>query len=440
MLRVDGLQASYGRSQVLFDIRLAVSEGEVVTLLGRNGMGKTTTVRSIMGLMSPRSGVIEFNAKSVAGWAPEAIARLGVGLVPEGRQIFSRLTVEENLLATAANRIGRATPWTLTEVYGLFPRFKERQKQMGRTLSGGEQQMLAIGRALMTNPLLLILDEATEGLAPVIRGEIWTCISLPEVARPIDPHDRQEFASPQTSRRPALRDRKGPYDVVRHDAPNWNATPAGCNDMSDSEFIEIEVNGRSTAATPETALREALSSLGQALAAHGGAPFHMTSMTWLAPDVAAFDPKQHALDLCYREVLAASGRRSIVSNRQGSEFVVQARALTSRVAIPAARVCMATHFQILRANTVLVVRFRAWMRCLRSGRGMARRSEPAAPVSISHTARALSKSSIYFGRQARAPRRRSGFSFMVDTGKPPTRISTRSSPLACCGLAMPSQP
>jgi branched-chain amino acid transport system ATP-binding protein len=178
VLRVDGLQASYGRSQVLFDIRLAVSEGEVVTLLGRNGMGKTTTVRSIMGLLAPRGGEIEFNAKSVVGWAPETIARLGIGLVPEGRQIFSRLTVEENLLATAANRMGRATPWTLAEVYGLFPRLKERQKQMGRTLSGGEQQMLAIGRALMTNPLLLILDEATEGLAPVIRGEIWNCISL----------------------------------------------------------------------------------------------------------------------------------------------------------------------------------------------------------------------------------------------------------------------
>jgi branched-chain amino acid transport system ATP-binding protein len=178
VLRVDGLQASYGRSQVLFDIRLAVSEGEVVTLLGRNGMGKTTTIRSIMGLISPRAGEIEFNAISVVGRAPEKIARLGVGLVPEGRQIFPRLTVEENLIATAANRLGRSAPWTLTEVYGLFSRLKERRKQMGRTLSGGEQQMLAIGRALMTNPLLLILDEATEGLAPVIRGEIWTCISL----------------------------------------------------------------------------------------------------------------------------------------------------------------------------------------------------------------------------------------------------------------------
>jgi branched-chain amino acid transport system ATP-binding protein len=178
VLRVDGLQASYGRSQVLFDIRLAVSEGEVVTLLGRNGMGKTTTIRSIMGLMSPHAGEIEFNAISVVGRAPETIARLGVGLVPEGRQIFPRLTVEENLIATAANRLGRSAPWTLTEVYGLFSRLKERRKQMGRTLSGGEQQMLAIGRALMTNPLLLILDEATEGLAPVIRGEIWTCISL----------------------------------------------------------------------------------------------------------------------------------------------------------------------------------------------------------------------------------------------------------------------
>ena len=178
MLRIDGLQASYGRSQVLFDVRLEVGEGEVVTLLGRNGMGKTTTIRSIMGLITPRGGEIEFNATSVAGWPPESIARLGVGLVPEGRQIFPRLTVEENLIATAANRLGRVAPWTLAEVYELFPRLKERRRQLGRTLSGGEQQMLAIGRALMTNPLLLILDEATEGLAPVIRGEIWTCISL----------------------------------------------------------------------------------------------------------------------------------------------------------------------------------------------------------------------------------------------------------------------
>jgi branched-chain amino acid transport system ATP-binding protein len=178
VLRVEGLEAAYGRSQILFDIRLSVGEGEVVTLLGRNGMGKTTTVRSIMGLLAPRAGEIEFNSKPVRGWTPEAVARLGVGLVPEGRQIFSRLTVEENLVATAANRTNRSTPWTLTEVFELFPRLKERRKQMGRTLSGGEQQMLAIGRALMTNPLLLILDEATEGLAPVIRGEIWTCISL----------------------------------------------------------------------------------------------------------------------------------------------------------------------------------------------------------------------------------------------------------------------
>jgi branched-chain amino acid transport system ATP-binding protein len=178
VLRVEGLEASYGRSQILFDIRLAVGEGEVVTLLGRNGMGKTTTIRSIMGLLAPRAGEIEFNAKSVRGWTPEAVARLGVGLVPEGRQIFTRLTVEENLVATAANRANRSTPWTLTEVFDLFPRLKERRKQMGRTLSGGEQQMLAIGRALMTNPLLLVLDEATEGLAPVIRGEIWACISL----------------------------------------------------------------------------------------------------------------------------------------------------------------------------------------------------------------------------------------------------------------------
>jgi len=178
VLRVEGLQAGYGRSQILFDIRLAVGDGEVVTLLGRNGMGKTTTIRSIMGLLPPRAGEIEFSDTRVTGWTPEAVARLGVGLVPEGRQIFSRLTVEENLVATAANRLNRTAPWALPEVFSLFPRLKERRKQMGRTLSGGEQQMLAIGRALMTNPRLLILDEATEGLAPVIRGEIWACISL----------------------------------------------------------------------------------------------------------------------------------------------------------------------------------------------------------------------------------------------------------------------
>jgi branched-chain amino acid transport system ATP-binding protein len=178
VLRVEGLQASYGRGQVLSDVRLTIGKGQLVTLLGRNGMGKTTTIRSIMGLITRRSGTIEFDDRPIDGWTPEAIARLGVGLVPEGRQIFSTLTVEENLIATAANRLRRENAWTLNEVYQLFPRLQERRKQMGRTLSGGEQQMLAIGRALMTNPLLVIFDEATEGLAPVIRDEIWKSISL----------------------------------------------------------------------------------------------------------------------------------------------------------------------------------------------------------------------------------------------------------------------
>ena len=178
MLRVEGLQASYGRGQVLFDIRLDVGRGELVTLLGRNGMGKTTTIRSIMGLVPRRWGTIEFDGKPIGDCVPETVARRGVGLVPEGRQIFPTLTVEENLIATAANRLARAEKWTLNEIYRLFPRLAERRTQFGRTLSGGEQQMLAIGRALMTNPLLLIFDEATEGLAPVIRGEIWSCISL----------------------------------------------------------------------------------------------------------------------------------------------------------------------------------------------------------------------------------------------------------------------
>jgi branched-chain amino acid transport system ATP-binding protein len=178
VLRVEGLQASYGRAQVLFDVRLDVAQGELITLLGRNGMGKTSTVRAIMGLLPPRAGSVAFDDKAIGGRTPEAIARCGIGLVPEGRQIFPTLTVEENLIATAANRLGKSDAWTLSEIYRLFPRLQERRRQLGGTLSGGEQQMLAISRALMTNPRLLILDEATEGLAPAIRGEIWQCISL----------------------------------------------------------------------------------------------------------------------------------------------------------------------------------------------------------------------------------------------------------------------
>ncbi len=173
MLNISGLQAAYGRSQVLFDVDLAVGEGEVVTLLGRNGMGKTTTVRSVMGLLKPRGGNIRFRGEEVTGATPESIARRGIGLVPEGRQIFPTLTVRENLVATAANRLNATDPWTLDRVCDLFPRLRERDRQVAGTLSGGEQQMLAIGRALMTNPRLLILDEATEGLAPVVRDEIW---------------------------------------------------------------------------------------------------------------------------------------------------------------------------------------------------------------------------------------------------------------------------
>lgn len=177
MLEVRGLTAGYGASTALFDVSLALGEGEVATLLGRNGMGKTTTIRAILGLTPPRGGEIRFRGESLAGLPPEAIARRGIGLVPEGRQVFPTLSVRENLVATAANRAGHAQPWTLERVYGLFPRLGERAGQSARTLSGGEQQMLAIGRALMTNPHLLILDEATEGLAPVIRAEIWATLA-----------------------------------------------------------------------------------------------------------------------------------------------------------------------------------------------------------------------------------------------------------------------
>ena len=176
MLRVHELTAFYGASQALFGVELSVDAGEVVTLMGRNGMGKTTTVNAIMGLLPDRTGVVEFEGHRVDHLPSFRIARLGLGLVPEGRQLFPNLSVRENLLASAANRTSRGNPWTLTRAFEFFPRLGERQRNMGNQLSGGEQQMLAIGRALMTNPKLLILDEATEGLAPLIRHEIWSCL------------------------------------------------------------------------------------------------------------------------------------------------------------------------------------------------------------------------------------------------------------------------
>ena len=176
MLKVDAIESSYGTSQVLFGMTLEVKAGEVVTLMGRNGMGKTTTIRSIIGLMKPQKGTILFEGQKISGLPSHQIAKGGIGLVPEGRQIFPNLTVRENLIATAHNRLGNKDPWVLDKVLTRFPSLKARISGMGNELSGGEQQMLAIGRALMTNPKLLILDEATEGLAPQIRAEIWRCL------------------------------------------------------------------------------------------------------------------------------------------------------------------------------------------------------------------------------------------------------------------------
>ncbi|MCQ8782100.1 ABC transporter ATP-binding protein [Mangrovibrevibacter kandeliae] len=177
MLTVDALESAYGDSRILFGIDLTVRAGEVVTLLGRNGMGKTTTVKSIFGLLKPRAGRVAVDGEDVTGKPPHVIAKRGLGLVPEGRHIFPTLSVEENLLATHRSDRGGPAKWTLQSVYGLFPRLRERRRNMGNQLSGGEQQMLAIGRALMTNPRLVVLDEATEGLAPLIREEIWTCLT-----------------------------------------------------------------------------------------------------------------------------------------------------------------------------------------------------------------------------------------------------------------------
>ena len=176
MLEVEGLETAYGLSQVLFGVSFRVESGQVATLLGRNGMGKTTTLHTLMGIVPARAGTISWNGRSIHGLPSYRVAQAGLGLVPEGRQVFPNLTVRENLVATAANRAGRGEPWTVDRVYALFPRLAERRGAFGNQLSGGEQQMLAIGRALMTNPKLLILDEATEGLAPLIRVEIYRSI------------------------------------------------------------------------------------------------------------------------------------------------------------------------------------------------------------------------------------------------------------------------
>jgi len=177
LLEIRNLEAGYGASQVLFGMTLSIAAGEVATLLGRNGMGKTTTVKAVLGMVKPRAGAIRFRGERIDGLPPDRIARMGIALVPEGRQIFPNLSVEENLKAFAANRRSAANAWTLERVYDLFPRLLQRRGNMGGQLSGGEQQMLAIGRALMTHPELLILDEATEGLAPLVREEIWRCLA-----------------------------------------------------------------------------------------------------------------------------------------------------------------------------------------------------------------------------------------------------------------------
>jgi len=177
LLRLQGLSAGYGSSQVLFGIDLQIEQGTMATLLGRNGMGKTTTLRALFGLLPLRAGSVHFDGVRIDGRRTDEIARLGIALVPEGRQVFPNLTVRENLVAFAANRAGASTPWTLPRVFDLFPALRGRAHHLGSELSGGEQQMLAIGRALMTNPRLLILDEATEGLAPLVREDIWRCLA-----------------------------------------------------------------------------------------------------------------------------------------------------------------------------------------------------------------------------------------------------------------------
>ncbi|MDB5818708.1 MAG: transporter ATP-binding protein [Rhizobacter sp.] len=176
LLEVEALETAYGRSQVLFGLDFGVDRGEVVGLMGRNGMGKTTTIRSIMGLVPPIGGRVRFDGEEYQRQPAFRVARAGVALVPEGRQVFRQLSVREHLQVARADRRHADAPWTLERVFGLFPRLAERASHLGGQLSGGEQQMLAIGRALMTNPQLILFDEATEGLAPLVRQEIWAAV------------------------------------------------------------------------------------------------------------------------------------------------------------------------------------------------------------------------------------------------------------------------
>lgn len=176
LITLEQICAGYGEARVLFDLSLEIDEGEMVTLMGRNGMGKTTTIRTMFGLLAPTSGRVLIRGQDMSDAPPHERARQGLGLVPEGRQIFPRLSVDENLIATASTVRGKK--WTLERVFTLFSRLRERRNNLGDALSGGEQQMLAIGRALMTNPDLLVLDEATEGLAPVLREEIWSALTV----------------------------------------------------------------------------------------------------------------------------------------------------------------------------------------------------------------------------------------------------------------------
>ena len=205
-------------------MELGIDAGEVVTLMGRNGMGKTTTVSAIMGLLPARRGTVEFDGQRVDHLPSYPHRPAGLGLVPEGRQIFPNLSVRENLVAAAANRLGNAAPWTLARTFDFLPRLAERQRNMGNQLSGGEQQMLAIGRALMTNPKLLILDEATEGLSPLLRQEIWTLPRAAQARGPGDPGDRQERRRPDQARRSSSHRRKGPRGLDRHAPTPWRAT------------------------------------------------------------------------------------------------------------------------------------------------------------------------------------------------------------------------
>ncbi|MDB5651493.1 MAG: transporter ATP-binding protein [Hyphomicrobiales bacterium] len=430
MLKVRGLAASYGASQVLFDISLDVARGEVVTLLGRNGMGKTTTIRAIMGLLGASAGSISVAGQDVCGWSADRIARLGIGLVPEGRQIFPTLNVRENLVATAANRAGVADPWTLDRVFALFPRLDERQEQAGRTLSGGEQQMLAIGRALRPTRVCSFWTRRPRGWRP------WCAPRSGAASNSSRRRDNRSCSSTKTLRcwsaspTAIMSSKKAGQSGPVH-APISRATEPRCIAMSPSEPRIVFAEGHSSLADPAEAMREALSALMGALARAGAAPGEIVGITLTAPEPQGFHLSRRVIDNAWREVCGGL-RRPLRYERGGEGLTLHAEAHV-RPPIPALPVWRGMSAgEIARAYSPrqqadMQAVFRRW----NHDGALARAGQSG--VDLAYGPSQDERLDFVPATDPRAPL----WVFLHGgTGRPARKISTGNSPRACCGTVL----